>query len=110
MSNMPKTPCSRKNDQFFFNTSLLKLVCNDFQGYELSANKFEELNANWMKRLLETRAQYNYRMMVRNSTWSKFSKQRCPCHKLKREPLEFTNKVSVIKEVKVSTFDFCYLI
>jgi hypothetical protein len=34
------------------------------QGFELPANKFEELNANWMKRLHEARSQYNYRMMV----------------------------------------------
>ena len=35
------------------------------QGYELTQTKFDELNTNWMKRLLETRGQYNYRMMVR---------------------------------------------
>ena len=34
------------------------------QGYDLTIPKYEELNANWMKRLNETKSQYNYRMMV----------------------------------------------
>lgn len=34
------------------------------QGFELPANKYDELNANWMKRLYEEKSHYNFRMMV----------------------------------------------
>jgi hypothetical protein len=39
-----------------------------FQGFDLPLAKFDELNANWMKRLYEARSQYNYRMMVTESS------------------------------------------
>jgi hypothetical protein len=34
------------------------------QGFELSNEKFDELNSNWMRQLNDQKGVYNYRMMV----------------------------------------------
>lgn len=35
------------------------------QGFDLSNEKFDELNSNWMRQLNDQKGVYNYRMMVK---------------------------------------------
>ena len=40
------------------------------QGFDLSNEKFNELNSNWMRQLNDQKGVYNYRMMVIFSEFS----------------------------------------